>query len=226
MSGWGQSWFTYGSPGYLYTYVNTTDGAQYYGTYVSPRNTRFLLIQLWGGGGGGASADNAYPDVGGGGGGGGGYTSCVIRYKPDVPIQFNVGYGVPPNGGSGISGSGTSVSLSPIGSGFTYPVISVNGGTGGSSPAVGAGGGAGGTVYNPVPSVGQFLGVPNATINVTGGAGGFGGFDAGGRGGSTYPSLGAPYPAISGNIGYGSPGGYPGLAPYRSGGGAIMLYFY
>lgn len=225
MSGWLNQWYGYGGIKLLYTYVNTTGGAQYYSHIISPRGTRYLLIQMWGGGGVGGPGDTVYPSTGGGGGGGGGYTSCVIEYIPNIFVEFSVGCGGPPDGGG--SGTGTSIILSPVGSGLTYPAIYVDGGVGGESPAVGANGGAGGTVYNPIPSVGTFKGTPNVTINTPGGAGQGGQSLAGGYGGASATALSTPYPPMPTTaLGFGSPGGYPGLSPYGSGYGAIMLCFY
>lgn len=188
------------------TYTKLTSGS---GTYTTPANCKYIIVEAVGGGGsGGRTSTTPYSS---GGGGGGGYFRKL--YLPGS-YSYSVGAGgtSPSSPNNGNNGGNT-----------TFGSDIAGGGKGGVNLSLYGTGGDGGTCT-----------VSDAIISFSGGGGGAGGETISARGGKSYFGYGSgsvyyvagslPLPNAPG-IGCGGSGGYfnGGGVSSRNGGDGLIL---
>lgn len=193
-------------------------------TLTLPSNTQAILVEIWGAGGGGA-ASNGSTDAGGGGGGAG-YAKKLIT-SPSGTYYYTVGAGgaAQVNEASAGAGTGGATCFGTNATACTTPIMTANGGVGGTQGNFGASGGGGGlssggdiNIMGGSGEGGQFgTGIDNPE-----GTGGMGG--GGGGGGGTFASS-----YIGGVFGGGGGGAYAGNLIGGAGGNGgfeVTVYTY
>ena len=180
------------------------------GTYTTPTDAVYLVVEGWGDGGGGGGATAASSASAGGGGGAGGYFKKTIL-SPSATYAYSVGAGGA--GASAGNNAGTG------GSGTTFGGLTANGGTGGNGSAASsgpqimnapvAGGTASGGDINIQGGFGQsgFVAAAGSALS------GFGGASPNGAGGAIPVTTQA-----NGNVGYTPGGGGSGGVSLNNGG--------
>jgi hypothetical protein len=200
------------------------------GTYNTPSDAKFLVVEMSGGGGGGSGGGggDAYANYGGNirgghggfGGSGGGSGARVTTFIFDLASSYVVTIGSGGTGGAGGTGGtgsgGASGSSGGNGGTTSFYLITANGGNGGG----GSGGGGGGSYSLDIFTM-SF-----AQNGVDGGNGRSGGYGSGGSGTSTSGINGSngtnflwKPKNITYNGGVGGTGGSGAPATYSGGGG-------
>jgi hypothetical protein len=243
------------APGFnVQTFYGTTVGTtlREWNTWIKPRGSRMLWIIAVGGGGAGGNSHNNATSAGGGGGGGSGAQSSVIIPSAFVPdtLYIQAGRGGTLNateGGAGVAGLPTYVSLEPDTTlTATNTLLFANGGGGGggtTTTAAGAAGTAGAVATLPnmplagrgifqffagqagaaggngtTPTAGGSITLPVTGLMVSGGCGG------GGKTATTFTAGGSIIGPGSGEFYPDVVGGLAavGATPARPGGAGII----
>lgn len=197
------------------------------GTLTLPKNTSYMVVELWGGGGGGGGSYN--PNTAGSSGGNSclstNATACNSTGTVATSTGGSGGSGGSPAGGAGGTGTGGDVNLSgeygKNGGGNNNNPKYI-GGSGGNAPRGGGGGRGGGNAEN---------GVAGAAFG--GGGGGSGGNAAqeeasagGGGGGYTQKLINAPSGTYSYTVGAGGGGGNATYDGGAGGAGGFVITVY
>jgi len=197
---------------------------------VTPTESFFANVKIWGGGGGGATKYSTAPDLYGGNGG---YSRAIVEFKAGVTYQFIVGCAGSNGGGGRYAGGGGGGSAIVFAANSVPVLVAGGGGGSGSSGGFDVGGGDGGGTTGQAgnPSV-SGTGAGGGTQSAAGAAGvgtrrtGNAGSSRNGGAGSNGNSAGAGSGGAGGaGFGNGARGGSGAVGADDGSGGGGGGYF-
>ena len=184
-------------------------------TLTLPSNTSYIVVEIWGGGAAGAAGGSSTGYyAGAGGGGAGGYSKKFIN-SPSGTYYYTIG-----SGGAASGNAGNTTCFGTNATACTSPIMSANGGSGGSQTTDSANGGLGGGGgsatggdLNLKSGAGGSGGIGQSSAPQINGGGGAGGFAANGGAGGAAP----------GGCGAGAAGNAPGGGGSGGAGGCAAV---